>query len=235
MIETIAFDADDTLWQNETLYQEAQAQLSQILSKWETSEQVMRVLTETEMRNLPIYGYGIKAFTLSMIETSLQVSDGNLSIKAVRKILALGRSMLKAEVTLLPQVEATLQTLSKNHRLMIITKGDLLDQTSKVSRSGLEKYFSLVEVLNQKTPESYREILDKYHLDIETFLMVGNALRSDIAPVLALGGKAVHIPAESTWELEHLPGFDPGQDGFFQIQNISELPQLIEDIEQIGT
>ncbi len=235
MIETIAFDADDTLWQNETLYQEAQSQLSQILSKWEASEQVMRVLTETEIRNLPIYGYGIKAFTLSMIETSLQVSDGNLSIKAVRKILALGRSMLKAEVTLLPQVEATLQTLSKNHRLMIITKGDLLDQTSKVSRSGLEKYFSLVEVLNQKTPESYREILDKYHLDIETFLMVGNALRSDIAPVLALGGKAVHIPAESTWELEHLPGFDPGQDGFFQIQNISELPQLIEDIEQTGT
>lgn len=231
MIKTIAFDADDTLWHNETLYQHAQDQFSQILSKWEPGEKVERILLKTEMQNLQIYGFGIKAFTLSMIETALHVSNGEIGSTTIQEILALGRSMLAAEVTVLPRVEETLQTLSKNHRLMIITKGDLLDQTNKVSRSGLEDYFSLVEVLNQKTLQAYQKILDKYDMDIDRFLMVGNSLRSDIAPVLALGGKAVHIPAETTWELELLADFDRSQEGYYQIQDIGDLPALIGVIE----
>ena len=230
MVETIAFDSDDTLWQNETLFQDAQANLSLILSAWETSEKTKQVLSNTEMRNLPIYGFGITAFILSMIETALQVSNGEIRSGKLQEILDLGRSMLEAGVLLLPNVDATLQTLSKSHRLMIITKGDLLDQTHKVSRSGLGDYFSLVEVVNQKTPQAYQEILEKYHLDIDTFLMVGNSLRSDIAPVLALGGKAVHIPAETTWELELLADFDLTQDGYYEIQNIGELPALVNKI-----
>lgn len=234
MIETIAFDADDTLWQNETLYQDAQAQLSQILSPWKPAGQVKRLLTKTEMRNLPVYGYGIKAFTLSMIETALEVTQGKIGSSMVRQILALGRSMLAADVKLHPHVEETLQTLSRNHRLMVITKGDLLDQTNKLTRSGLEHFFSLVEVLNQKTPETYREILEKHSLDIRTFLMVGNSLRSDIAPVLALGGQAVYIPTDSTWEFELLAGFDPCQGGFYEIEQINALPGLVEKLKSIN-
>lgn len=234
MIETIAFDADDTLWQNETLYQDAQAQLSQILSPWKPAEQVKRILNETEMRNLPVYGYGIKAFTLSMIETALQVSQEKIGSQKVQQILALGRSMLDTEVKLHPHVEKALRRLSRNHRLMVITKGDLLDQTSKLTRSGLEGFFALVEVLNQKTPGAYREILEKHTLDVKTFLMVGNSLRSDIAPVLALGGKAVHIPTDSTWELELLADFDPSQDGFYEIEDINALPVLVEKLESIN-
>ena len=230
MIETIAFDADDTLWQNETIFQESQAQLAHILKEWETPEGVQGVITATELRNLPIYGYGIKAFTLSMIETALAVSDGKIGAETVEEILALGRSMLQAEVKLLPHVKETLQSLSGDYCLMMITQGDLLDQTSKLSRSGLEEIFSLVEVLNQKTPEAYRAILKKHHLDLKTFLMVGNSLRSDIAPVLALGAKAVHIPTQTTWELELLDEFNPFQEGFYEIEAIQALPALIEKI-----
>ena len=230
MIETIAFDADDTLWQNETIFQESQAQLAQILKEWETPEGIQQVITETERRNLPIYGYGIKAFTLSMIETALGVSDGKIGAATIKEILALGRSMLQAEVKLLPRVKETLQTLSENYHLMMITQGDLLDQTSKLSRSGLEDLFSLVEVLNQKTPGTYRTILEKHHLDINAFMMVGNSLRSDIAPVLALGAKAVHIPTQTTWELELLADFDTSQEGFYEIDDITALPPLLESL-----
>jgi putative hydrolase of the HAD superfamily len=231
MIEIIAFDADDTLWQNETLFHEAQGEFGQILSAWETAEKVNQVLSSTEMRNLPIYGYGIKAFTLSMLETALQVSHGELKSTTIQEILDLGRSMLTAEVRVLPHVEETLQTLSKSYRLMVITQGDLLDQTHKVSRSGLENYFSLVEVVNHKTPQAYQLLINKYHLDLNTFLMVGNSLRSDIAPVLALGGRAVHIPAGTTWELDLLADFNPDQEGFFEINSIRKLLALVNELE----
>lgn len=231
MIETIAFDADDTLWENEGLYLNAQAQLQGILSPWSSGNQIHRVLTETEFRNLPIYGYGIKAFTLSMIETALQVSQGNFDADTIQQILVLGRSMLQAEVALLPNVAETLQSLSRTHQLMIITKGDLLDQTSKVSRSGLADCFSLIEVLNEKTTTEYQEILQKYRLDARTFLMVGNSLRSDIAPVLELGGRAVLIPTGTTWEHELLDSFDNTHDGFFEIKDMADLPALIKALE----
>jgi putative hydrolase of the HAD superfamily len=232
MIKMIAFDADDTLWHNETLYQDAQTQLEAILMPWSAVEQTRISLAEIELDNLSLYGYGIKAFTLSMVEAALKVSQGQLNPGAIREILDIGRSMLQADVRLLPKVEEALRTLSRTHPLMVITKGDLLDQTSKIARSGLEDYFSLVEVLNQKTPEDYQQILDKYHLSIKNFLMVGNSLRSDVAPVLALGGTAVHIPTDSTWEHEMLDGFDHDQEGFYEIEDIQDLPTLVESIDK---
>jgi putative hydrolase of the HAD superfamily len=230
MITTIAFDADDTLWQNETLFREAQAKLAQILAEWETPEGIMQAIMKTERQNMPIYGYGVKAFTLSMFETALAVSHREISSETIQEILALGRSMLQAEAALLPHVTETLQSLQRNYHLMVITQGDLLEQTSKLTRSGLGGYFSLVEVLHQKTPDTYKAILKKYNLDRKTFLMVGNSLRSDIAPVLALGAKAVHIPNQPIWELELLDDFDPLQEGFYKIDTICQLPSLLDKL-----
>lgn len=228
--EMIAFDADDTLWQAEIHFRDAQEELKQILSVWEEPETIDKVMYEIEMRNLPQLGYGVKAFVLSMIEAAVKISAGEIRGETIEKILSIGRSMLEMEVGLRPHVAETLYALSKSHRMMIITKGDLLDQTAKVARSGLAKYFSLVEVVNEKTPESYGVILEKYHLDPHTFLMVGNSLKSDILPILELGGKAVHIPADTTWAHEMVSDFDKAKEGFYELEHIGQLPGLISEI-----
>lgn len=227
MLEMIAFDADDTLWHNEVHYRDAQAQFLHILSRWAEPEQVDAVLNETEMGNLALYGYGVKAFTLSMLETAVKVSGARIEGEAVGKILALGREMLQEEVTLLRGVEETLNTLSEDYPLMVITKGDILDQTNKVKRSGLAKYFRRVEVVSDKTPLTYQEVLSKNQIDPARFVMVGNSIRSDILPVLALGGCAIHIPADTTWEHEMVSDFDDAQDGFYTLNTMKELPELL--------
>lgn len=226
-IDIIAFDADDTLWENEVLYQKAQERLKEILSQWEASAVIDEVLYETEMRNLPLYGYGIKAFSLSMIETAIKVSDGKISGNIISKILEMTQSMLDADIKLYPYVNDTLKELSEMYPLMVITKGDLLDQTSKIKRSGLAKYFSITEVINDKTSEDYRAILGRHGLLPETFLMVGNSLRSDVLPVLELGGKAVYIPAETTWAHEVVSEFDFRSEDFFELEHLGQLPDLV--------
>jgi putative hydrolase of the HAD superfamily len=227
-IDIIAFDADDTLWENEVLYQKAQERLKEILSQWEASAVIDEVLYETEMRNLPLYGYGIKAFSLSMIETAIKVSDGKISGNIISKILEMTQSMLDADIKLYPYVNDTLKELSEMYPLMVITKGDLLDQTSKIKRSGLAKYFSITEVINDKTSEDYRAILGRHGLLPETFLMVGNSLRSDVLPVLELGGKAVYIPAETTWAHEVVSEFDFRSEDFFELEHLGQLPDLVK-------
>jgi len=230
MMDMIAFDADDTLWHTEGQYQDAQEALKGILTPWAEPDDIDIHLNQTEMLNLSVYGYGTKAFVLSMIETAIHLSGGQIRGEEIEKILGLGRNMLQAEVIVLPHVIETLQTLSASDRLMIITKGDLLDQTNKITRSGLATYFEIVEVVEDKTIHAYRHILDKYRLNPGTFLMVGNSIRSDILPVLALGGKAVYIPADTTWAHETVPDFDRAQAGFYELDNISRLPDLIQDI-----
>lgn len=230
MINMIAFDADDTLWDAEVHYQNAQEELRQILSPWKESKKLDDILLEVEVRNLPLYGYGAKAFVLSMIEAALQISSGEIGGDSIEKILSIGRSMLKNDISLRPKVEDTVKNLSMTHRLMIITKGDLLDQTAKVERSDLASYFSAVEVVNEKTSATYSSILKKYSLDIETFLMVGNSLRSDILPILALGGRAVHIPADTTWELEMASEHEKAGKEYFELEHIGQLPDLISEI-----
>ncbi|MBG0786822.1 MAG: HAD family hydrolase [Anaerolineaceae bacterium] len=226
-LDMIAFDADDTLWHGEVHYVEAQAELRNILAPWSPPAEVDRLMDKIEMQNLPLYGYGVKAFTLSMLEAAVALTHGEIKGNEIGQILALGRQMLEAEVRLCPNVSQTLQTLSQTHRLIVITKGDLLDQTEKVERSGLARYFSAVEVVNRKTPEIYQAILDRYQVAPQNFLMIGNSLPSDIIPVLALGGTAVHIPADTTWAHEMVDDFDTGQPGFYELEGLAQLPALI--------
>lgn len=230
-IDMIAFDADDTLWENELLYQEAQGKLKVILSPWQSFQTIDRTLYETEQRNMPIYGYGIKAFMLSMIETAIRVSDSEISGYEISQILNLGHSMLTSEVTLRPHAKETLEALSKEYKLMIITKGDLLDQSAKLERSGLAHFFNIIEVVSDKTIDTYIDIIQKHDLDPKHFLMVGNSLRSDVQPILELGGKAIYIPADMTWEHETIPDFDGNKKGFFQLEHLGQLPDLITRLE----
>ncbi|QRN82632.1 HAD family hydrolase [Chloroflexota bacterium] len=226
-LNMIAFDADDTLWHGEVHYTEAQTELRSILAPWSTPAEIDRLMDKIEMQNLPLYGYGVKAFTLSMMEAAVALTNGEIKGNEIGQILALGRQMLEAEVRLCPNVGQTLQTLSQTHRLIVITKGDLLDQTEKVERSGLARYFSAVEVVNKKTPEIYQAILDRYQVAPQHFLMIGNSLPSDIIPVLALGGTAVHIPADTTWAHEMVDDFDSSQPGFYELEGLAQLPDLI--------
>jgi putative hydrolase of the HAD superfamily len=231
-IDMIAFDADDTLWENELLYQEAQKKLKVILSPWQSFQTIDRILYETEQRNMPIYGYGIKAFTLSMIETAIRASDSEISGHEITQILNLGHSMLTSEVALHPYARETLETLTKDNKLMMITKGDLLDQSAKIERSGLTHFFDFIEIVNDKTIDTYIDIIKKYDLDPKHFLMVGNSLRSDVQPILELGGKAVYIPADITWEHEIVPDFDGNKKGFFQLEHLGQLPDLITKLKE---
>jgi putative hydrolase of the HAD superfamily len=233
-IDMIGFDADDTLWENEILYQEAQAGLKEILCPWGTAEAIDEALFKMEMRNLPLYGYGIKAFALSMIETAIQISGGAVTGDQILEILAKVRAMLEADVRLRPYVRETLSALSEDYPLMLITKGDLLDQTAKVERSGLERFFRIVEIVNEKTPQTYAQILKRYDLSPETFLMVGNSIKSDVLPILELGGTAVHIPAETTWAHEIVPGVDGEAHGYHELEHLGELSELIRTLNSKG-
>lgn len=227
-LDMIAFDADDTLWHAEVHYREAQAELRRILAPWRGADEIDQLMDRIEMKNLPLYGYGVKAFTLSMLEAAVALSDGKISGAEVGQILALGRQMLEAEIRLMPNIHTALQALSKAYCLIVITKGDLLDQTEKVERSGLAHYFSAVEVVNVKTPEVYKAILDRYQVDPARFLMIGNSLPSDIIPILELGGSAIHIPADTTWAHETVADFDGGRPGFYELEDPGQLPDFIQ-------
>ena len=226
--DLIAFDADDTLWQGEVYYREAQKALTQLLTPWQNADEIHRVMFETEMRNLPLYGYGVKAFTLSMLEAAVAISHGAVTGKEIEAILTLGQGMLTAEIQLQPFVVETLTSLTGTLPLMVITKGDLLDQTAKVTRSGLAPFFQRVEVVNDKTTATYAEILQRYHLAPARFLMVGNSLRSDILPVLELGGTAVYIPADTSWAHEDVADFDADHQRFFELEHLGQLPGLLK-------
>jgi putative hydrolase of the HAD superfamily len=192
-IELLALDADDTLWENERLFQHAQARLRALLSRYHAPEWVDQRLFATEMRNMAHYGYGIKAFTLSMIETAIELSEGRISAGEIMQIIDGAKGMLSAEIDVMPGVPAALEALARLHPLMLITKGDLRDQHDKLKRSGLAQFFTFVEVVANKRREDYARILTQQRIAPAQFMMVGNALKSDVLPVLALGAHAVWI------------------------------------------
>jgi len=229
-IEMIAFDADDTLWENEKFYQNALAKFREILAPWESPEGVNEIVNEIEHRNMKHYGYGIKAFILSLIEAALQISEHEIHATEIEKILRIGRSMLEADIHMMPNVIETLEALKEKYPLMVITKGDLLDQTAKVKRSGIEEFFTTVEVVNDKTEESYLKILNTHQINPQGLLMVGNSIRSDILPILNIGGKAVYIPADNTWSHEMVADFNREVDGYYELPHIGQLPDLIQRI-----
>ncbi|WP_341215114.1 HAD family hydrolase [uncultured Wocania sp.] len=201
-IKVIGFDADDTLWVNETYFREAEEEIQRLLSEYETPNKIDQELFKMEMKNLPLYGYGVKAFILSMVEVALELSNYSITNKTIEAILNIGKNMLEKPVELLDGVEDVLSVLSKKYRLILATKGDLLDQERKLEKSGLTKYFHHIEVLSDKKETNYSNLLN--HLDIKPseFLMIGNSLKSDVLPLVNIKANAIHIPFHTTWAHE---------------------------------
>ncbi len=227
--EIIALDADDTLWHNEILYQETQEKFQGLLSKFAPPKIVSQTLFETEMSNLAHFGYGIKSFTLSMLETAVTLADGNLNGPTVQTIINFAKEMASAPTELLEHTATAVAQLAQTHRLMLLTKGDLLDQEAKLARSGLADFFTHVEIVSNKASRDYAAILEKYQLTPEQFLMVGNSLKSDILPVVELGGTAVYIPYHVTWDHEIVN--DPVTQSYLELAHIGQLPSLVQNLE----
>lgn len=201
-LKVIAFDADDTLWVNEPFFQKAENTFCEMMEEFLPKHSISKELFATEIRNLPDYGYGVKSFILSMIETAIEISGGKMEVKYIRKIIDIGRTMLHEPVEVLEGVEEVLKTLKGKYRLVMATKGDLLDQERKLSRSGLSHYFHHTEIVSEKKEADYAKLIK--HLDIEPseFLMIGNSLKSDILPIIEIGGYGFHVPYHTTWAHE---------------------------------
>jgi putative hydrolase of the HAD superfamily len=225
-IKVIAFDADDTLWVNETYFREAEEVFAELLSKYETKNKIDQELFKTEIKNLAIYGFGIKGFVLSMIESALALSNYKLPQETVEKILAIGKEMLEKQVELLSGVEEVLQNLQGKYKLIVATKGDLLDQERKLEKSNLLKYFHHIEIMSDKKEKDYVKLLK--HLDIEPsqFLMIGNSLKSDVLPLLKIGAIAIHIPFHTTWIHEEISLEAQQKVNYKTLRNIKELIAL---------
>lgn len=227
-IKVIAFDADDTLWNNEPFFQEVERQYRNLLKPYGTADDISAALFQTEMNNLTYLGYGAKAFTISMVETALQVSQRSVSAEVIGQIIDLGKSLLQMPIELLPEVKETLRELKEkgDYKLVVATKGDLLDQENKLERSGLAPFFDHIEVMSDKTEKEYRRLLNILQIAPSEFLMVGNSLKSDIQPVLSLGGYGVHIPFEVMWKHEVVDHFT--HERLTQISSFHELTTLLE-------
>jgi putative hydrolase of the HAD superfamily len=222
-IRVVGLDGDDTLWHNETRFNLTQNELQELLHRHVRDADVHAYLAEMEMKNLGIYGYGVKAFTLSMIETAIQLTEGKIPASDLEVILGWGKRMLMEPTELLDGVEAALRELNGRYDLLLISKGDLFDQESKLARSGLAELFSGVEIVSEKNADSYRAILKRRGIKKEEFVMVGNSLRSDVAPVVELGARAVHIPYEVTWHHELVPEESLPRSGWRRLSSIGEV------------
>jgi putative hydrolase of the HAD superfamily len=227
MIDIIAFDADDTLWHNEHLYHEAKERFAHILSQYTAPQVASQRLDQTEVRNINYYGYGIKSFTLSMIETAVEVSAGQVQGEVITELISIAKEMLSADVELFDGTQETLAELSTQYELLLITKGDLYEQERKIERSRIAQFFRYKDIVSEKSEASYRKILAQYNLDPRKFLMVGNSLRSDILPVVRIGGMGVYIPNDQTWFHEHPTQDEIADVEFAQLERLSQLPDYI--------
>jgi len=226
-ISVIAFDADDTLWVNEPFFRESEQKFSRLLAAYESESRVMTILFETEIRNLALYGYGIKGFMLSMIETILTVTEHKATPELFERALAIGKEMFDKPVELLPGVEEVLKKLYGKYRLVVATKGDLLDQERKLKKSGLHHYFHHIEIMSDKQESDYEKLVKHLDCPVNEFLMIGNSLKSDVLPVLAIGGNAIHIPFHTTWLYEHVED-EIVHNNFYQMTALADiLPKLI--------
>ncbi|PTQ99963.1 putative hydrolase of the HAD superfamily [Mucilaginibacter yixingensis] len=225
-IKVIAFDADDTLWVNEPYFRKTEEAFFELMSDYLQQRSLERELMKIEIGNLPLYGYGVKGFILSMIEAALKVSDKTISIEVVDRIIQLGKNMLDEPIELLDGVEEVLKTLKGQYRLVVATKGDLLDQERKLRKSNLGHYFHHIEIMSEKDEANYQKLLR--HLDIHPheLLMVGNSLKSDVLPVLNIGGHAIHVPYHITWEHEMIEN-NIEHENFKMVNTISEILPLL--------
>jgi putative hydrolase of the HAD superfamily len=226
-IKIIAFDADDTLWQNESFFREVERDLYILLSKYGTAGELSKELLKTEVKNIPLYGYGIKAFTLSMVETALRISGNEISAADIGKIIKMGWGLLSRPVILIDGAQEVLKKLSSKYKLVLATKGDLLDQERKLLKSGISKYLHHVEIMSDKTPQSYKRLLKYLNIKPQYFLMVGNSLKSDVLPVLKIGANAVYIPHCDTWIYERVSCKNLKNKKFAAVEKIKDILNLV--------
>jgi len=228
-LSAIGFDADDTLWQNEQFYRLTERRLTELLAEHAEAGDISRRLLEAEKRNLEFYGFGIKGFTLSMIETAIEVTEGRVPAAVIQEILASGRELLRHPVETLPHVRETLEQLAGNYRIILITKGDLFDQERKLAQSGLGELFDAVEIVSDKNAATYQRVFSRHGDGPGRSMMVGNSLKSDVVPAIEAGSWGVYVPHDLTWSLEHVdePADSPR---FRRLAHLGELMRLVAEI-----
>jgi putative hydrolase of the HAD superfamily len=230
-IVTIGFDADDTLWENERFFHASKFQMAELLAPFADGPDISARLLDAERRNIQFYGYGVKSFTLSMIDAAITVTGGKVPTQTIAAILAAGREMLACPIETLPHVRETLDALAASHRLVLITKGDLFDQERKVAQSGLGDFFSAVEIVSEKSAATYARLFSVHGPGPEHAMMIGNSLKSDVIPAIEAGSWGVHVPHELSWELDHAEAPDNAP-RFRQIAHLGGLKGLIDEINR---
>ncbi len=228
-LTAIGFDADDTLWYHETYYRSTQERFAALLADYARADHLHDRLLDAERRNLGHYGFGVKGFTLSMIETAIEVTDGSVPAVVIAELLAAGREMLAHPIDLLPHARESLEALSGDYKIILITKGDMMDQERKLAQSGLGDLFDVVEIVSDKTPSVYARIFDQHGTGAHAALMVGNSVKSDVLPMIEAGGWGVHVPHDIAWSLDHAdaPRTHPR---FRTLPDLGELPRLIGEL-----
>ncbi len=223
-IKVIGFDADDTLWINEPYFKEIEDNFCELLKNYLPTKDISKRLFKTEIQNLQLYGYGVKAFMLSLIETAINISNKKVPLEIIEKILDLGKQQLNKPVILLDGVEQVLSKLfNDGYKLIVATKGDLLDQERKLKKSGLEKFFHHIEIMSEKKESDYTKLLNHLEINSSEFVMIGNSIKSDILPIVAIGGKGIHVPYHTTWEYENVVSDKIDDNSFIEVKSISEV------------
>jgi putative hydrolase of the HAD superfamily len=225
-LKVIAFDADDTLFVNEPYFQETEQKFCALMSDYLSEQGLSQELFKTEVDNLHLYGYGIKGYTLSMIEAAMKISNNTLSVEAIERIIVFGKELLQKPIELLDGVEETLKSLHGNYKLVVATKGDLKDQRRKLHDSGLGAYFHHIEVMSDKQEKDYSDLLNRLEIKPKEFFMIGNSLKSDVLPVLGIGGYAVHVPYHTTWEHEKI-NHKVEHPNFRTLEKISDVLEIL--------
>ncbi|MFO1032845.1 MAG: HAD family hydrolase [Hyphomicrobiales bacterium] len=228
-LDLVAFDADDTLWHNLIHFDAAEKRFGDMLGSFAAPADAVAALMQAEKRNIPTYGFGVKGFTLSMIETAIALSGGAVDAATITALMALGRDMLDHDMELLPHVEETLKALAASHRLLLITKGDLHHQERKVLASGLAPYFEGVEIVSDKKPDTYRGICKRHGGKVERTLMAGNSIRSDVLPMIEAGGFGVYVPFSILWDHEH-EEVPPSTPRFFEVPDIRGVVEVVKGL-----
>lgn len=226
-IKAVGFDADDTLWINENYFREGEQKFCEIMSPWSSHDETLTLLYEYEMKTLQIYGFGIKGFMLSMIESAVEIAKDALTNVNISKIIDIGQDMLNKPVELLGNVEATLQSLKKKYRLILVTKGDLLDQERKLEKSGIAHYFHHIEVMSNKHESDYLKLIKHLDIEPEEFMMIGNSLRSDILPVAKIGANAIYVPYDITWQHETVDVHDLSEIDYSTVNDLSQVTKIL--------
>lgn len=232
MLELIGFDGDDTLWRSEDYFRQANADFAAIVGRYVDLADVRERMLATEQSNLALFGYGAKGMALSMVETAIAITDARISAADIHALVELGKQVLQHPVELLPGIRTAVETVAEHYPLVLITKGDLFHQERKVAQSGLANLFRRIEIVSEKDPPTYRRVLDEFALQPDQFAMVGNSLRSDIEPVVRMGGWGVHLPYRVTWAHEQEHGLAAGDPRMISIDAVEAIPAAVLELAE---